>query len=339
MQDSLLSNLSIGELAEVVGGCLRLGAMPPLDGDLEPVGPVVVESRHVQAGDVFWALDQAGEHGARFAEVAFSRDAAGAVVSRRRLEPWAGKFSIEVPDARLALWQLAAYMRGQFHGSVVGVAGARTSRTSAWVTAVADRQTSFAPQNLHDDASVRVPLDLLNLPFAGDMQVVQWPEIHAEQLKAFSHLCDPDIVVITTTHKSNTGPLGQQQQAADTLESLRDALPERSWVVVSADACSFAMRDSEFGNRVIRVGTDRHCELAASGVSFDDGLRFEVAGQPVCLKQAKQTDLIDVLTAFAVGRLLGKTEQHIARQLDRAAIHRDGGTTTTVPRQETHEIR
>jgi UDP-N-acetylmuramyl pentapeptide synthase len=100
--------LSIGELAKAVHGSLSLGSLPPLAGPFEPVRRIVVESRLAKPGDVYWGLIVPGLDGALLAEDAYLRGAFGVVVSGRHVEPWAGRFSIQVQDANLALAELAA---------------------------------------------------------------------------------------------------------------------------------------------------------------------------------------------------------------------------------------
>lgn len=104
-------DLCIRDLVQIVGGRLRLGSPPPLGGPLEPIGRIVADSRQVVENDVFWGLVGPNHDGSRFAEDAFLRGALGAVVSGRRLEPWAGKFSLEVQDTHHALWRLARWIR------------------------------------------------------------------------------------------------------------------------------------------------------------------------------------------------------------------------------------
>ena len=115
--------LTIGELHELLGGTLRMGAMPPCDGDATLVGRVAIDSRTIEPGDVFWGLRGPQFDGANFAEEAFVRGASGVVVSGRRVEPWAGRWSLEVNDSFEALWQLAAWSRRQFTASLVAVTG------------------------------------------------------------------------------------------------------------------------------------------------------------------------------------------------------------------------
>lgn len=100
-------NLCIGDLAEIIGGHLLLGSLPPLAGPYEPVRRVVVESREVGPGDVYWGLTTPGYDGSHLAEDALLRGALGVIVSGRHVEPWAGRFTILVPDANRALIELA----------------------------------------------------------------------------------------------------------------------------------------------------------------------------------------------------------------------------------------
>lgn len=98
----------VGELAEMVGGELSLGVLPPLAGPFEPVRRIVVDCRQVRPGDVYWALTARHDQGAFRAEEAYLRGALGVVVSGRHVEPWAGKFSLRVPDANAALVRFAS---------------------------------------------------------------------------------------------------------------------------------------------------------------------------------------------------------------------------------------
>ena len=68
--------LCIRDLARITRGSLRLGLMPPIGGDLDPVGRIVIDSRQVTPGDVFWGLVGRYHDGSHFAEEAFARGAA-----------------------------------------------------------------------------------------------------------------------------------------------------------------------------------------------------------------------------------------------------------------------
>ena len=100
-------HLNIGELTNIIDGKLALGSLPPLAGECEPIRRIVVECQDVGPGDVYWALVRRGFDGARLANSAFMRGALGVVVAGQHVEPWAGRFSIVVPDTNTAMLALA----------------------------------------------------------------------------------------------------------------------------------------------------------------------------------------------------------------------------------------
>lgn len=94
--------ICIAQLAELVDGHLRLASMPPLGGGYEPTGRVVIDSNMVSPGDLYWALDGYGHNGSTYTQQAFANGAQGCVVASRGVEPWAGKFCIDVADSNRA---------------------------------------------------------------------------------------------------------------------------------------------------------------------------------------------------------------------------------------------
>lgn len=90
---------TIGELHEICGGTMRFGTMPPLGGEHTPLARVVHHISEVTANVIFWPLDLVGGAENRVAEEAFHQGAVGVVVTGRRVVPWAGCWSLQVPDA------------------------------------------------------------------------------------------------------------------------------------------------------------------------------------------------------------------------------------------------
>ena len=101
-----MPEICIRDLAEIVGGRLRLSEMPPLHGDWQPIRRIVFDSRAVQQGDVYWSLPSAEGQSSCDPAEAFLRLALGVVVAGRMLHPWAGAFCLQVEDAEQALVRL-----------------------------------------------------------------------------------------------------------------------------------------------------------------------------------------------------------------------------------------
>ena len=95
-------NICLIDLAELSGGKLQLAIMPPLDGVLARVRRIVLSPDVVGPGDVYWRL--AGQPGDT--EAAFLRGALAIVTAGRPIEPWPGRFSLQVDDPVAALRRL-----------------------------------------------------------------------------------------------------------------------------------------------------------------------------------------------------------------------------------------
>jgi len=95
-------NLCLIDLAQLTGGRLYLADMPPLDGVLSRVGRIVLSAASIGPGDVFWPLSA----GPGDIEMAFFRGAFGVVHSGRRVEPWPGRFCLQVDDPLAAFRRL-----------------------------------------------------------------------------------------------------------------------------------------------------------------------------------------------------------------------------------------
>ena len=113
---------SIQEIAELLGGQLRFGPMPPLDSIYQPVQRIVPTCQNVRRGDVvLWcgAFDQKSDRQSDtrqtgepttdaecFLEEAFMRGALG-VIAKRDVAPWPGCFCLQVDDPNEALSRIA----------------------------------------------------------------------------------------------------------------------------------------------------------------------------------------------------------------------------------------
>lgn len=120
---------SIREIAELVGGRLDFGPMPPLDGANQFIERIVPSCQNVRAGEVvLWCGDFSQPLGLSdasilaetscFLEEAFARGALG-VIAARHVAPWPGRFCLQVDDPREALSRIAERQQKQAVGKRV----------------------------------------------------------------------------------------------------------------------------------------------------------------------------------------------------------------------------
>lgn len=299
---------------EITGGRLQLGAMPPLGGELEPLGRVVVDCQQVRPGDVYWSLDRGAGDDA-FPEEAFARSALGVVTAGRRVEPWAGKFAIQVEDSRAALRQLVRAVRCRFTGFVVAVAGhTGKTTTAAWIeAALAARGPGFRP-----DASSSAKFDprtLLELTAEHRFGVFEMSaDVPVEFTEQAQWISPHGAVLVNAADAWDDSP--DVARAADQIQALRDALPSHGTLVVNGDDEVLARALPRSSDQILRIGRSTRCDWSASHIKLSDGwLGFVVDGTQLCVRAAGRHQLIPALAAYAVGRLAGIPAAELARRL------------------------
>lgn len=103
------ASLCLQDLAETIGGVVRLGDSPPLHGLWTKVGRIVFDCRRVRRGDVFWQLRDLARSELS-AEQAFLRGACGIITDDPAREPWPGKFCLVVGESTQALLRLEEWL-------------------------------------------------------------------------------------------------------------------------------------------------------------------------------------------------------------------------------------
>jgi len=143
-----MTQLCIADLNEIIGGHVALGVMPPLAGLSESIGRIVIDSREARPRDVLWVLARTWRDVGWRVNEAFAREALG-VVAGERVEPWAGKFCLTVPDTLAALRRLLRCLstRRGARGPLVFSDDLLTSR----VLAAVRRNDEFALQDCMEE--------------------------------------------------------------------------------------------------------------------------------------------------------------------------------------------
>jgi len=308
-----MNNLTIGELANLVGGKLQLGSLPPLGGVSEPVRRIVVSDAEAKTGDVFWGLQRPQYDGRMFAEQAFSQGALGAVVSGRQLEPWAGAFGIEVSDSDWALWQLATWCRQRFQGRVAAVAGV-TERTTThrMIAAVLGKHLTGAWQNRHEDARVSASLAMVDTAPNEHFSLVEINARQRSEMHAISGMLRPEVAVITSMHQESS----RDEESLYPEIGVCNGLADDGWAVLPGDDPEARLFAETLHCFVMWVGRGAHNDVIAEHVVSGSGqLSFIVDGLTYTIPVWGRHYLTPALAAIATGRLFGLSDKDIASGL------------------------
>ncbi len=301
-----------------------------LDGAV-PVGRVVIDSRHVEPGDIFWGL--AGRHGdgSDFADEAFARGAAGVVVSKPVRAP-EGCWALIVDDTLRALHAWAGWHRERFTGAVIGVTGSvgKTTTRQMIQTVLSSRfRGTCSPRNYNNQ--IGLPLSMLQMEPEHDFVVLEMGASGPGEVAALAGLCRPTIGVITHVGDAHLGGFGNRQGIANAKTELLDALPADGYAVLGEDPWLRRLRNrSAAPTTMVGRGTD--CDLIAKEVVLGQGtLSYMVRDVSFEVPVWGRHHLTAAMAAIAVGLQLGCTLEETADAL---------GAFSAVPmRCEVTEVR
>ncbi|MCK5481428.1 MAG: UDP-N-acetylmuramoyl-tripeptide--D-alanyl-D-alanine ligase, partial [Gammaproteobacteria bacterium] len=187
-----------------------------LDGHYTPADVafrgVSTDSRTLEAGALFFALQGPNFDGHEFLDVALQQGASAAAVSRQcRTElPL-----LEVKDTRLALGSLATYWRSKFSIPVVAITGSNGKTTvRAMVEAILKccGQTLSTRGNLNND--IGLPLTLARLGAGDEFAVLEMGANHPGEIKYLGSIAQPDIAVITNAAPAHLEGFGDLEGVA-----------------------------------------------------------------------------------------------------------------------------
>tara|TARA_R110002096_G_scaffold116164_3_gene251756 strand:- start:15317 stop:16675 length:1359 start_codon:yes stop_codon:yes gene_type:complete len=173
---------------------------------------VSTDSRSINDGELFFALQGPNFDGRDYVSAVASKGAAGAVVS----SPVAGALAqIEVADTRLALGQFAAAWRASKQVRVVGITGSNGKTTLKELVAAclaADAPTLATQGNLNND--IGMPLMLSRIEDGHRYAVLEMGANHAGEIAYLAGLADPDVVAITNAGAAHLEGFGSIEGVA-----------------------------------------------------------------------------------------------------------------------------
>jgi UDP-N-acetylmuramoyl-tripeptide--D-alanyl-D-alanine ligase len=213
----------------------RLVAPPP-----HAAGParVVIDSRHVGAGDLFVGLSGGNVDGGRFAPQALAAGAWGVLVgpshadAARCAQPGA---LLAADDPLAALGRLATAWRRRLGAKVIGVTGSTGKTSTKDVLAgmlAPHRRVVATAQNLNTE--IGLPLTVLGAPPGTEVLVLEMAMRGAGQIAELAAIAEPDVGVIVNVGPVHLELLGSIEAIAATKAELIAALRPGGTAVLPA---------------------------------------------------------------------------------------------------------
>jgi UDP-N-acetylmuramoyl-tripeptide--D-alanyl-D-alanine ligase len=276
------------------------------------IGPVSIDSRTLEPGDLFIAIAGGRVDGHRFVRDAVTRGAAGAVVHRPLGAGEGPGLVIEVEDTTRALQNLARDVRRRSGATVVAITGSAGKTTTKEVAArfLARRFDVFRNRgNLNNH--IGLPLSLLELRTGPRIAVVELGMNHAGEIRTLVRTAEPEVRVWTNVGDAHLGFFESADAVADAkAEILEDARPDHV-LVANADDPLVMARARHFAGRIMTFGVEADAAVKATAVRHLglDGMEAEVAtpggAGRLRTRLLGRGNLANVLAAIAVGTHFG----------------------------------
>lgn len=225
---------------------------------------VHTDTRSIEPGDLFVALQGERFDASDFLEDARAKGAVAAIcqgdAAAARLAH-AGLPGLVVPDARLALGQLAAHYRAQFDLPLIAVTGSNGKTTVTQMIAAILRahygDAALATQgNLNND--IGVPLTVLRLSPAHKMAVVELGMNHPGEISQLAAIAQPTVALVNNAQREHLEFMETVEAVAHENGSVIADLPASGVAVFPSDDDFSALWVSLAGERrTLRFGFEK----------------------------------------------------------------------------------
>jgi UDP-N-acetylmuramoyl-tripeptide--D-alanyl-D-alanine ligase len=166
---------------------------------------VVIDSRKVTSGSLFFALKGDNNDGHNFLNQVFELQASYAVVERipQDLKSEFKNRLIVVNNTYKSLDALANFARARFKGKVIGLTGSVGKTTTKEMLGTAFSSLGKTHLN-HGNYNnhIGLPLSVANLPIDAKFAIFEMGMNHLNEISHLTKICRPDIAIIT-----NVGPV------------------------------------------------------------------------------------------------------------------------------------
>jgi UDP-N-acetylmuramoyl-tripeptide--D-alanyl-D-alanine ligase len=306
-----MPTLTFTQLAEMIGGRVVQG------GDAVS-SSVIIDSREIKPGAVFFAIKGERLDGHDFVGQALEKGAVGAVVSRVP-EQVTGAL-IQVDDPNRALQRLASSIRDRYDVTLIGITGsAGKTTTKEMISALigSERRVHKSWGNFNNQ--IGAPLCLDNMPDDAQVVVSEMGMNHAGEIAEIAGLMRPHVGVYTNIAPVHIEFFGTIEGIAAAKRELLENVIPGGTIVVNNDNEHVVRISRDFEGKRVTYGVENDAEYRATNIRERGllGTRFtlEAEGETRELELVLpgRHNLDNLLAAIATARAVGISWEGIER--------------------------
>jgi UDP-N-acetylmuramoyl-tripeptide--D-alanyl-D-alanine ligase len=293
------------DIADMVGGQLLGGAQQPVTG-------ASIDSRTVEQGDLFVAIETESADGHRFVPQAFTKGARAAIITRKQahihFRDWDVYSLIVVDDTVRALQDWAAAHRKSVTAPVCAITGSNGKTTTKEFTASA---MSPVGSILKTEGTLNnhlgVPMSILKIEESHRAAVIEIGMNHAGEIAELGRIAEPTLGVITNTGAAHLEFFDSMDALIDAKWELAEALSGERAMVLNGDDAGLVSRARRHDGPIRWFGLDGTGDWYASDLeSHADGCwSFVVGGTRVRLGVPGKHMIGNALAAMCAADYLG----------------------------------
>ena len=223
---------------------------------------VNTDTRNLQAGQLFIALQGPNFDGHAFVKKAHELGARAVVVNHR--------VDIDLPqiivsDTQLALAQLAGYWRQRFTMPVVAITGSNGKTTvKEMLAAIFAQQGEVLATRGNLNNEIGVPLTLLALQADHQAAVIEEGASHPGDIAYLTKITQPNVAVVTNAASAHLEHFGSLETVARTKGEIFQHLPDDGVAVINADdAYAPLWRSMANQRKVVSFGIEQSADVRA----------------------------------------------------------------------------
>ncbi|MBE9144689.1 UDP-N-acetylmuramoyl-tripeptide--D-alanyl-D-alanine ligase [Planktothrix mougeotii] len=229
-----MSNLiTIGQLAKIVAINAPLNCDFP---DSTPVIGITTDTRRLQPGEVFLALQGEQFNGHHFVEQALNQGAIAAIVTPDFAESHPNLPLLAVTNSLKAYQEIGRWWRDQFQIPIIGVTGSvGKTTTKELIASVLGTQGKVLKTQANYNNEIGVPKTLLQLTADHEFAVIEMAMRGKGQIAELTQIAQPTIGLITNVGTAHIGLLGSEQAIAEAKCELLAEMPKTSVAILNQD--------------------------------------------------------------------------------------------------------
>ena len=285
---------------------------------------VCIDSRQVEAGNLFIPLVGERVNGHAYADMALANGAAAMLWNVNEPNPPKDAAVILVEDTAAALWRLAGAYRLLCHYKTVGITGSngKTSTKDMVAGVLSERYRVMKTQGNHNN-EIGVPLTLLSFDEDIDVAVVEMGMENRHEIEALCEIVKPDIGIITNVGVAHLENLGSMANIAKAKCELIEGLHNGSAFFYNGDDPYLGQEIPSHDLRQLRVqtfgeGEHNDCRLTSFS-QHHEGITFTLSltDHTFSCNILGRHQAMNGCAAYLAGHELGMSDDEIQRGFQR----------------------